>query len=319
MPTKESIPTSFKVKPIFRNKPKDEKLKKHIYKRYFIFFDIPSLFFENGVFNYSIRQSGLMPTKILKGPYYFNSRIKQFDAKKDLFTLKDSDELTVVTFGDHDKNGEDVHAKLSSSYYDLLILLGDYSYDVYEDFGVRGDDYFEWMEPLMTRAPIILTPGNHENFQKTNFFNQRFMMPGTRQPEDNNLFACETKRLQIMGLNLDYLLARPELSQNYQTQIDTVLKDFDERKNNRFSFYISHRPFHCKGNYDECNQLASTFPEIEKSLISSEINVNLWGHVHHYERLDAIYNHQKLPKKNLMSLIVGTGGNKEGITLKGWK
>ena len=49
-------------------------------------------------------------------------------------------------------------------------------------------------------------------------------------------------------------------------------------------------------------------------LIDSEINVNLWGHVHHFERLDAIYNHEILKTKNLMSLIVGTGGNKEGIT-----
>ena len=92
----------------------------------------------------------------------------------------------------------------------------------------------------MTKAPVILTPGNHENFQSTNFFNQRFMMPGTRAPEDNNFFACETNLIQITGLNLDYLLAKPELTSDYQNQLKTLLNDFDTRKDNRFSFYMSH-------------------------------------------------------------------------------
>jgi hypothetical protein len=225
-------------------------------------------------------------------------------------------QLKIVTFGDHDDTGVDVFNTLLNTEYDLLLLVGDYAYDVYEDLGMRGDKYFEWMESLMTKAPVILVPGNHEIYDNTRFFNNRFMMPGTRQPDDNNYFACESQRLEILGLNLDYLLAKPDLKDDYSSQIQKQLDDFDIRKGKRFSMYMSHRPFHCQGNYDECQMLVDTFPVIEKAIVSSQININLWGHVHHYERLPAIYNNKELTERNLTSFIVGTGGNKEGISHK---
>jgi predicted phosphodiesterase len=197
--------------------------------------------------------------------------------------------------------------------YDLLLLLGDYSYDIYNDFGTRGDDYFDWMEPLMTRAPVILVPGNHENFDTSRMLNNRFIMPGTRHPDDNNLFALETQLIQVLGLNLDYLLMNPDLTEDYTKQVKEQMADFDSRKNNRFSFYMTHRPFHSKKNYNECELLVAKFGALEKVLLDSNLNVNLWGHVHRYERLPAIYRHKELKDKNMISLIIGTGGNKEGL------
>ena len=91
------------------------------------------------------------------------------------------------------------------------------------------------------------------------------------------------------------------------------MQDLSSTKDDRFTLYMSHRPFHSKKNYDEAEMLNSRFARIEKALIDNQVNLNLWGHVHRYERLVGIYQHKELVDHNMASLIVGTGGNKEGL------
>ena len=60
--------------------------------------------------------------------------------------------MTVKAFGDHDlKGGFMTIDKLKKEKFDLLILLGDYSYDMENDNGNHGDDYFQRMGEIMTR------------------------------------------------------------------------------------------------------------------------------------------------------------------------
>lgn len=226
------------------------------------------------------------------------------------------EKLKIVTFGDHDTSGVEVYKKLLTTEYDLLLLLGDYSYDIDDDFGLRGDEYFDWMEPLLTRAPVVVVAGNHENFDDSRMLNNRFMMPGTRDPDHNNLFAWETLTLQALGLNLDFLLSNPDLVSDYSDQVEQQMQDFASRKDGRVTLYMSHRPFHSKKNYDEAEMLNSKFARIEKALIENQVNLNLWGHVHRYEHLVGIYQHKQVREESLASLIVGTGGNKEGLGSK---
>ena len=58
--------------------------------------------------------------------------------------------------------------------YDLLIMLGDYAYDMDRDNGKFGDEYFKKMEVLFTKAPTILVAGNHDVVDNSRFFLTRF-------------------------------------------------------------------------------------------------------------------------------------------------
>lgn len=195
--------------------------------------------------------------------------------------------------------------------FDLLVLLGDYSYDVQDEFGKNGDRYFDWMETIFTKAPIILTQGNHENFDNTEFFNNRFMMPGTREPVENNFFALEVHPAQFISLNLDYLMMNKHFLNIYLKFMRTSLSSFAKRKISHFSFFVTHRPFHCKANYEECENLSKEFRDIEELLSNEKVNVNLWGHVHHYERMKGVVGDQLEEKNNRISIISGSAGNKE--------
>lgn len=264
-------------------------------------------------FTYSIRKKNSDGEDLLlKGPFNFRTNIHPYTSPNiQTPGLSDPPSIKVITFGDHDQSGKLVYNSLLNEDPDLLVLLGDYSYDVQDNKGLNGDVYFEWMEPILATTPVILTPGNHENFDNAEFFNSRFAMPGTRSASDNNLFAVETQHLQILSLNFDYLMMNEKEHDTMRLVFSQAVDKMDERKDNHFKLFVSHRPLHCQEGYDECVKLASDFAAFEKKLTTSKINLNLWGHVHHYERLKAIYRHQVLEPTNMFSLIVGTGGNKE--------
>lgn len=271
---------------------------------------------------------------VISGPFHFKSNIDldaltkslhnsfaenlfakyKSDRKNFIPSAEDPDRnhIRITTFGDHDITGKNTHeALVNLKKMDLLVLLGDYSYDVFDNYGLNGDDYFEWMEPVLTRAPMILTPGNHENFANTEFFLNRFMMPGTRAPLDNNFFAVHTHFAKLMQLNFDYLMMNQDSQDEAMAKVDTTLQKWKTDAQESFTYFFSHRPFHCDLHNDECVALRKQFAGFEQKLVDFPVNAFLWGHVHHYERLRPVYNEQETNCSNQYYLIVGTGGNKE--------
>ena len=199
--------------------------------------------------------------------------------------------------------------------YDLLVLLGDYAYDIDDDFGVRGDEYFIWVEPILSKSPVILVPGNHENYSNVEMFNNRFKMPGTTSPAENNMFIVEVNTTRFIGMNLDYVGMYPSLEDFYIKLIQDTFSDLNgnENSDSKFTVFFAHKPFYCLQRYEYCEQTVNKFAKIEKAIYEVNINVNLWGHVHRYERLDYLYKDEIIQDKNKFSLVIGTGGNKESI------
>ena len=44
--------------------------------------------------------------------------------------------------------------------FDMLLLLGNLSYDVFYSKGQRGDMFFDALEPIITWVPLVVVPGN---------------------------------------------------------------------------------------------------------------------------------------------------------------
>ena len=266
-------------------------------------------------FRYSLFRTEKDGNKVLlRGPFEFRSNIHKFEGVlkgPSASRLETSSEVKVVSFGNHDTNGTATFDALAKEKADLYILVGNYAFDVNDDSGLRGDQYFSWMEAVFARTPVLLTAGSRENFQNTEFFNSRFMMPGTRKPTDNNLFAVNSQYFQLLALNFDFLILNPSLVDFFEMSFVDVIKKFKLRKDSHFTWFVSSKPLHCKQNYTECEKLASNFNSFEKQLKSIKVHLNLWGSVNHYERLKAIFDHQVLKPTNRFSLVLGTGGNKE--------
>ena len=43
--------------------------------------------------------------------------------------------------------------------------MGDIAYDLEDDVGMRGDIYFNKMQPIIAQIPYMYTYGNHENYK----------------------------------------------------------------------------------------------------------------------------------------------------------
>jgi phosphodiesterase/alkaline phosphatase D-like protein len=64
--------------------------------------------------------------------------------------------------------------------FDMIIHVGDFAYDMYEDNGTRGDLFMEQIEPIASMIPYMTCPGNHEYHYNFSNYKGRFSnsMPG---------------------------------------------------------------------------------------------------------------------------------------------
>lgn len=86
------------------------------------------------------------------------------------------------------ENGNLVLENMNKDDFDLLIVLGDLAYDLHDDWGNKGDNFFAILSQISSRIPTIIIGGNHDLYDYTNFLNFRFRSPGCDVSEDNNFF-----------------------------------------------------------------------------------------------------------------------------------
>lgn len=262
--------------------------------------------------------------KDLKNPkkfqyqFIYNEKLinQAFDFESNII---DSKSPIIVVFGDHDviDVGLKTKAALEIYKYDLLVFCGDLAYDIQDENGKRGDDYFENMEKVFTQSPFILTPGNHENFDLTRMLTTRFWMPGTMSPMDNNLFSFQVHDIMFTTLNFDVPLNL--FDQDFYTyvhKLDKLMTESEQKFNPKYKVFFSHRPFYCS-QYDiweyGCTQLPYVMKPFEDILNKHKTNLYFFGHVHGYERFSPMDSFLIQADKSKAFIITGTGGNHESF------
>jgi hypothetical protein len=273
------------------------------YERLFCFFEVTDLA-DFGTFSYSLKVAEM----IVKGPFIFKSKIMSNPSP------------VIVTFGDHDTTiaGQSIVKVLQSYEFDLLIILGDVAYDIFDDNGKNGDKYFDDMETIFTSRPLIITPGNHENIDDTKMFTNRFVMPGTKLSAENNLFAFKVGNILFLSVNFDVVLwIDKDHFWNYLNQLNILLDSYTKQQSFDWIVFFSHRPIYCSEyNLEEnrCAQNIFQMKPFEDILLKYKVNLYLHGHIHSYERYSPMNGYKIGNQENSAILIIGTGGNNEYFT-----
>ena len=242
----------------------------------------------------------------LKGPFQFKSDI--FDDDKDVHKI--------ITYGDTDTylKGMPTLDRMKEEEYDLLVLLGDYSYDIFDNNGQKGDDFFEAMEPILTKSPFVLTPGNHETADDSLMLNSRFIMPGTSKDDhlDNNYYWFIAGKVLYFSMNLDYTIFTDVLRVPYYSEkLYLDLKDQEEKRGVDWYYlaFFTHRPFY---NVERSQRaMVDLYSSVPILAVLNEFNVDMiiTGHTHDFE-LSRIYNNY-LPTErsdNTLMIISGAAG-----------
>ena len=272
------------------------------YDRIFCFFDVDeSYLMDKQSFTYEIMTLDTETT--LKGPFNFKSDIYD-DAKES---------HKIITYGDTDTylRGMPTLDRMKEEEYDLLILLGDYSYDIFDNNGQKGDDFFEAMEPILTKSPFVLTPGNHETADDTLMLNARFIMPGTSRENhlENNFYSFTAGKVLYYSINLDYaaFLAMNRIP-HIAEKLYLELKEHSKKRGIDWYYlaFFTHRPFY---NIERAQRaMVDLFTSLPILNVLNEFGVDmiLTGHTHDFE-LSRIYDNYMPTEKSSNTLMIISG------------
>ena len=257
---------------------------------------------DKGRFNYSIVDKETKEVK--KGPFEFKSKIHDDSLP----------EHRVITYGDTDAYnvGKAAIKRMHLEEYDLLILLGDYAYDIFHENGKKGDRFFEIYEPILAKSPVVLTTGNHDTANDSKMLNARFKFPGVKRKTSfsNNFYWFKAAKTIFIQMNLDHItfmyLSRIK---DYGDALYNLLKEKKKTKGKDFQYFafFTHRPFYCVQRAKRCMvDLYYSLP-IENILNHFEVDLIFTGHVHDYE--ENVMYHNFLPAKNIENrkmIIIGS-------------
>lgn len=243
-------------------------------------------------------------------------------------------EVNFIMISDHDltKNGDPTNALLNRidwSKYDGFLHGGDFAYDVQNDSGMRGDNYFNNLSTVISKVPYLVVPGNHENFDAAKMFNYRFRMPNFNSSYSSNLYANVVGQVLFFYINYD-MIAKIDYSKfkDYILKAEQLFMKYKDDKDIVWRVAVSHRPMYCgESGKPDCLVNHYYFKAFDDIYRKYKVDVYLQSHEHLYERLKfinswkfvtfpsnvtaGIVEYQDITEP--LQMICGTGGSNETL------
>ena len=203
----------------------------------------------------------------------------------------------------------------------MILHIGDFAYEIFDQGGQFGDQYFARSSKSARRIPYIMTPGNHENYANGTLLNYRFKMPNCAD-NLNAMFDFVYKGTYFMFVNLDWVLSYQQWKNiEYFSRerkllewIDSRSKLFANRKDIKWRIFSTHRPFECTDQTaSDCQTNMLFFRRIADKVAQVGFHMSLNAHVHSYIRNKVSLGLQmqpvtKLGKGAYMTVINGHAG-----------
>ena len=186
--------------------------------------------------------------------------------------------------------------KTDWSQYDCMVQTGDFAYDIVDDNGLRGDNYFKNLETPLTRTTFLQTPGNHENYDAARMLNYRFRMPlsfmdnGTWAVDSSNYYTVILGPVQLFFISYDFIFEiYPTRWKTYLAAMEADLKKSSLNEDVKWRVVMTHRPIYCSDSATiDCFINPITIRPFEALYNKYKVDFHLNGHEHFYERLKFI-------------------------------
>ncbi|GAB2295381.1 Purple acid phosphatase 23 [Dionaea muscipula] len=184
-----------------------------------------------------------------------------------------------------------------------------------ETYQPRWDGWGRFMQPLISRVPMMVIEGNHEiepqvaavTFES---YRTRFAVPSRESGSNSNFyysFDAGGIHFLMLGAYVDY--------SRRGTQYHWLKKDLENIDRNVTPWLIAawHPPWYnsYSSHYQEFECMRQ---EMESLLYHHGVDIVFSGHVHAYERMNRIYNYT-LDPCGPVYITVGDGGNIEQVDI----
>ncbi|MHA1996389.1 MAG: metallophosphoesterase [Candidatus Hodarchaeales archaeon] len=140
------------------------------------------------------------------------------------------------------------------------------------------DEWFEDFEPINSKAPIVVTPGNHEEIYLSPNYRNYFAFPGNEY-----YFSYDYGPLHITSLNSEVFNNYQQYGDYYQAQRDWLIRDLASTRK-PWKIVTFHKPLYTSGtHYGDAERLI-LIDAWEPIFKQFNVDIVLNGHDHHYER-----------------------------------
>ncbi|XP_057498051.1 purple acid phosphatase 15-like isoform X2 [Actinidia eriantha] len=288
-----------------------------------------------------VRLTGLQPNTV----YYYQCGDPSIPAMSDVFYFKTmpvsgpmSYPKRIAIVGDLGLtyNTTSTVSHLTSNQPDLVLLVGDVTYanlyltngtgsdcyscsfsqtPIHETYQPRWDYWGRFMQPLLSKVPIMVVEGNHEIEEQAGnltfaAYSSRFAFP-SEESQSSSTFYYSFNVGGIHFIMLGGYIAYNKSADQYKW-LERDLANVN-RKVTPWLVATWHPPWYSsyKAHYREaeCMKVA-----MEELLYKYGVDLVFNGHVHAYERSNRVYNYT-LDPCGPVYITVGDGGNREKMAI----
>lgn len=176
-----------------------------------------------------------------------------------------------------------VQAVVSKNQINTIVMLGDLAYNLHSKSSTRGDNFMNTLQPVIQSVPLMVSPGNHESFDKYHNFINRFQMPDSRL-----YYTFTIGFVRFVSINTEYFFTNKEYL-NHMVYFVTEQLDRSWTDIVKYPWLVvyGHRPMYCES--ESKSQACSGQSDVIKQyleILFSRFRVDLYinAHVHNYQR-----------------------------------
>ena len=262
-------------------------------------------------------QGGLYAYRVGSNVYGWSPQFI-FQAKKD---YSQNPLLRMIVYGDLSAGIENVATvarlkqEIETHEYDAIIHNGDIAYNLDDNSGRVGDEFFRNIEPLSSRLPYLVTQGNHENDSTLENYMNRFQMPGNTS---GLWYSFNAGLVHFIAYDTE-LVYQDQYSYLQPQMMEFIQNDIDSYDKEKYPWLIvfGHKMMYCSADWSNPNgreyenplyemlghkrfydcTTESTYLRgiFEDVWYNNKVDMVIASHIHAYERLGPAYNNQSMP------------------------
>lgn len=169
---------------------------------------------------------------------------------------------------------------------DLVVHDGDISYADGDQH--HWDVFMRKIQPIASRVPYMVSPGNHEFLGNFTAYKKRFAMPGSAHfggNQENMFYSLDVGGVHFVALNTESPL---DVAWMTDEQLDWLRADLAAaaQAKHRWTVAFGHRPLYCSnhGGNDIPSGNARLRGRVEDIVLDAGVDLFIQAHAHDYER-----------------------------------
>jgi acid phosphatase type 7 len=216
-----------------------------------------------------------------------------------------------------------------------ILHNGDIAYDLHDSDGRTGDTWLNMVQSIASSYAYMTLPGNHEDFDNSTHYKNRFNMPINEANDGTGyFFSFDIGPAHFILFDTELYVLGQTVS--IQTQLNWLVADLAKANTNRqvrpWVIALSHHPIYCSADFaklapsDNIDCYVNTKmlqKELEDVLYENGVDLVFGAHTHNYERDTPIYKNVTVPSefdgehihigpKAPIYITNGNAGNVEG-------